>query len=239
LSPLDIEGKTLPVPNRLQVESSNKFDTAGAPRMKLQEAILVGNYQSQIKFSELTIDMYRLLQSLERVAAPPNGGPTKIPPPVPQQQHNDPTASGLDTKDNDEPPKMARRSNPHKYLLYRPTFAQLMLYLTTSFKDIAENSAMLLYISADGSKRAAKAESAIQEYSGGVATAVVNYNRKQEKVDSDQNALIHTLHPADLVPLTRKPFFLIVDSNNSTAFKVCPTYDRTSPRCLIDLSFVS
>lgn len=60
----------------------------------------------------------------------------------------------------------------------------------------------------------------ILEYSGGVATAVINYQRKLEKVDSDQNALIHCLHPSDLVPFTRKPLFLVVDSNNSIAFKV-------------------
>jgi hypothetical protein len=55
-----------------------------------------------------------------------------------------------------------------------------------------------------------------------VATAV-NFARKTpEKVDQDQNALVHTLHPHDLVPFTRKPFFVIVDSNNSFAFKDFP-----------------
>ncbi|KAJ3338096.1 hypothetical protein HDU91_001316, partial [Kappamyces sp. JEL0680] len=34
----------------------------------------------------------------------------------------------------------------------------------------------------------------------------------------DENALVHTLHPQDLVPFSRKPMFVIVDSNNSTAF---------------------
>jgi hypothetical protein len=37
--------------------------------------------------------------------------------------------------------------------LYRPSFAQIALYLATCFKDISDNSALLLYISADGSKR--------------------------------------------------------------------------------------
>ena len=30
--------------------------------------------------------------------------------------------------------KSAKRSNPHKYLLYRPTLSQLMVYLATAFK---------------------------------------------------------------------------------------------------------
>jgi len=28
----------------------------------------------------------------------------------------------------------SKRINPHKYLLYRPTFAQLMLYISTAYK---------------------------------------------------------------------------------------------------------
>lgn len=31
-------------------------------RIKVQEAILVGNYQHQVKFSELTLDMFRIMQ---------------------------------------------------------------------------------------------------------------------------------------------------------------------------------
>lgn len=30
--------------------------------------------------------------------------------------------------------KSPKRSNPHKYLLYRPTLSQLMVYLATAFK---------------------------------------------------------------------------------------------------------
>ena len=30
--------------------------------------------------------------------------------------------------------KAVKRSNPHKYLLYRPTLSQLMVYLSTAFK---------------------------------------------------------------------------------------------------------
>lgn len=57
-------------------------------------------------------------------------------------------------KPEDDPAN--KRTNPHKYLLYRPTFAQLYLYLSTAFKDISESSAFLLYISADGAKKDVK-----------------------------------------------------------------------------------
>ena len=35
---------------------------SNSARIKLQEAILVGNYHHQVKFSELTLDMYRIMQ---------------------------------------------------------------------------------------------------------------------------------------------------------------------------------
>lgn len=34
--------------------------------LSLQEVIIVGAYQEQVKFSELTLDMFRMLQTLER-----------------------------------------------------------------------------------------------------------------------------------------------------------------------------
>ena len=42
------------------------------------------------------------------------------------------------------------RDNPHKYLLYKPTFGQLNTFLASAFKELPPNGAMVLYISADG-----------------------------------------------------------------------------------------
>lgn len=43
-----------------------------------------------------------------------------------------------------------RRENPHKYLLYRPTFSQLTLNLSSAFKELPANGVLLVYLSADG-----------------------------------------------------------------------------------------
>jgi hypothetical protein len=102
---------------------------------------VVGNYQNQIKFSELTLDMYRILQSLEREPTSQNTA------------SDDKAKAAADDTDKDavetEPVveekevvgekeeksgTATRRNNPHKYLLYKPTFAQLMLYIATAFK---------------------------------------------------------------------------------------------------------
>ena len=53
-------------------------------------------------------------------------------------------------------------------------------------------------------------------YNGGVATSS---RKRADKTDPSDR--IHCLHPADLVPFTRKPLCLIIDSDNSTAFAVC------------------
>ncbi|RKO94145.1 hypothetical protein BDK51DRAFT_18963 [Blyttiomyces helicus] len=233
LAPVDFEGNVLSVANRLQIDRTPKFEKDGTQKLKLQEAILVGNYQNQIKFSELTLDIYRILQSLEREptshagAAGKMGNPAELAPPPEKREDEEAGGVGADKA-------ATRRSNPHKYLLYRPTFSQLMLYVATAFKDISENSALLLYLSADGLKRSAKVDQPENAgYVGGIATAV-NYARKPpEKSDADSTTLVHCLHPTDLVPFTRKPLFLIVDSTNSVAFKNFPKVFSQSVVCLM------
>jgi hypothetical protein len=146
---MDLEGNILTVQSRLQPEKTAKMDKDSASKLKLQEAILVGNYQNQIKFSELTLDMYRMLQSLEREPSAP----------LVKGSAEGEMAEKHDV--NDESSHL-KRSNPHKYLLYRPTFAQLYLYISTCFKDISDSSALLLYLSADGAKKDFKADAVLE-----------------------------------------------------------------------------
>ena len=82
-------------------------------RLRIQEAILVGNRHDQVKFSELTLDIYRVLQVLER-EMPGKGAPQ----------------AERDTFERE----ILRRPNPRKYLLYRSNFSQFMTFMATSFK---------------------------------------------------------------------------------------------------------
>lgn len=43
-----------------------------------------------------------------------------------------------------------RRDNPHKYLLYKPTYSQVQVFLASGFRELPANGALLLYLSADG-----------------------------------------------------------------------------------------
>ena len=42
------------------------------------------------------------------------------------------------------------RDNPHKYLLYKPSISQLLVFLASGFKELPPCGALLLYMSADG-----------------------------------------------------------------------------------------
>ncbi|KAF9360303.1 hypothetical protein BGX26_009882 [Mortierella sp. AD094] len=244
LHPVNTAGSYLPVARRLHISKiiSAALDKEGSSstKLKLQEAILVGNAHNQIKFSELTIDMYRMLQSLERetsqirgtsdattkdassnavtaaAAAAANDSSSSSSTNIPLKE--EPTEDqSITVRRNTE--KGTKRLNPHKYLLYRPTLSQLMVYLATAFKEVSSDSALLIYLSADGSKRSAADHSGTKGYHGGILT---NSRKVADNTDPEQQSISHCLHPGDLLPFTRKPMFLIVDSNNSVAFADMP-----------------
>lgn len=81
-------------------------------KVKLQNAILVSSHANQVKFSELSVDMLRMISALER--------------------------ENLSEK----------KENPRKYLLFKPSIQQLLLFFCTAFNELADDaSAMLLYLS--------------------------------------------------------------------------------------------
>jgi hypothetical protein len=85
-----------------------------------KEAILIGNHLNQIKYAELTIDMYRMVQSLERC------------PVQNSKSHNE------------------KRLNIRKQLLFQPTVAHLLQCLATCQNRAPPNSGILVYISSFG-----------------------------------------------------------------------------------------
>ncbi|SAM05676.1 hypothetical protein [Absidia glauca] len=182
---MDAEKKLVPInADRTQVPIQHRLPSQQLEKphgLRLQEAILVGNYQNQIKFSELTLDMYRMLQSLERepMASSTSSNKPNTKDLQQSRDHTGTTTSGTTTavmekKDqtkestgtlNSQSPTTTnyssqqqdkashasnKRTNPHKYLLYRPSLSQLLVYITTAFKDTGDSAVMLLYISADG-----------------------------------------------------------------------------------------
>jgi hypothetical protein len=86
---------------------------------------------------------------------------------------------------------------------------------------------MLLYLSADGQPKredvSTDAEKTMKSlgYSAGITTSQRKVNEKGPDGVTFAG-FAGGLYPGDLVPFTRKPMFLIVDSNNSWAFKAGP-----------------
>lgn len=164
----------------LQLTLSQRLSSSNIPlplkmpigKLFLAEALIVGNYQRQTKFSELTVDMYRLLQILER--EPNSDSANSI------MMLNSGLASGSRQQINISPNHQAaskpfnllarpnysgssinqhhqqlanqnNKGSPHKYLLFRPSFSQLLLFMMSGFKELPPNGVLLLYLSADGS----------------------------------------------------------------------------------------
>nr|XP_039269653.1 protein SCAI-like [Styela clava] len=187
----------------------------------LGDAIIVGNSPSQLKFSELTIDMFRMIQVLERKPVSPK-----------DSQKNDKT---IPTNENGK--TQLKRDNPHKYLLYRPTFYQLFTFVSTAVKELPPGQALLLYISAHGTKPNRPQDPGGYEYGG-----VITNDRKDEgnvltklspKKTSTLIKNMHCLHPGDLIPFTRKPLLIIIDSDNSRSFAEMPNYFGQPFICLM------
>eukprot|EP00835_Amoeboradix_gromovi_P000106 NODE_4_length_55019_cov_0.425091.p8 type:complete len:497 gc:universal NODE_4_length_55019_cov_0.425091:20052-18562(-) len=85
---------------------SMRLSVANTPSTgALSESIIIGGIGSQIKCSELTVDMYRILQLLEV------------------------------NKSNSSANSVANPLFPKKYLLYKPSFSTLLTYLAGAFKQ--------------------------------------------------------------------------------------------------------
>ncbi|XP_049545809.1 protein SCAI isoform X1 [Anopheles darlingi] len=203
--------------------------------LSLQEILIVGSACEQAKFSELTMDMFRMLQTLEReptdsmhpmIGHPmAHGGPHDASPAASRMPpYGVPGSKGY-VENGD---RRSMRDNPHKYLLYKPSLSQLMVFLSSGFKELPPGGALLLYMSADGCFSTTKHPQDYGYELGGLATSV-----KRDAVDSGLSVRgkssagykePHCLYPGDLYPYTRRPLFIIIDSDNSFVFQHIPRY---------------
>lgn len=91
----------------------------------LSEALLIGHRKKHVKFSELTLDVLRMMQAIEYCS-----------PDSKKQVSTTP-----------------RLKNPHKSILYRPGYCEVMSLLANSLSEVEySDNAILLYFSVDGYK---------------------------------------------------------------------------------------
>ncbi|XP_064616454.1 protein SCAI-like isoform X2 [Liolophura sinensis] len=222
LSVVDVDSSPVVLSYRLTPLNTPPLEKGTPMYLTLQEILIVGNCHEQVKFSELTLDMFRMLQTLER--EPQEDLSTQI--------YDTSPAPGKQPFENGD--RLSRRENPHKYLLYKPTYGQLNTFLASGFKELPPNGAMLLYISADGCHGNAKHTDDAAYDLGGVVTNSrrdLEFNNKGKRPGSLKEH--HCLHPGDLYPYTRKPLFLIIDSDNSSSFQNFPNLFGQPVVCLL------
>ncbi|XP_032668869.1 protein SCAI [Odontomachus brunneus] len=200
--------------HRLGPQTSPPVERSPPMCLSLQEILIVGNCTDQVKFSELSMDMFRMLQTLEREPrddpnhlhdASPAGRMPFRPGPYPGPENGAP-----------------RRDNPHKYLLYKPTYSQVQVFLASGFKELPANGALLLYLSADGCFSTVKHPEEMGYDLGGVSTCSKREPEHGKRPAGSKEP--HCLYPGDLYPFTRKPLFVVVDSDNSFVFQEIPRY---------------
>ncbi|XP_071692618.1 uncharacterized protein [Rutidosis leptorrhynchoides] len=223
--------------------------------LKLQDALLMSYHRNEVKFAELTIDTFRMLQCLEWE---PSGSFYQK---QPVESHDNGTSneqsatSGLidinlvaDMTDPSLPP------NPKKAILYRPSATHLLAVLAAICDELPPESVMLIYIAASGDSGHTTATH--KQVSGSVGTSLKlntvyeRSNLRPENLVNGKGGSVHfvessvwlgptrsegtnNLFPADLIPFTRRPAFFIIDSDNSHSFKVIHGSERGEPAALL------
>ncbi|KAL8476232.1 hypothetical protein ACS0TY_028768 [Phlomoides rotata] len=213
--------------------------------LKFRDALLTSYRRNEVKFAELTLDTFRMMQCLEWE---PSGSFYQKPPVEPRENGvpaDNSVTSGMidinllaDMTDPNLPP------NPKKAVLYRPSVTQLIAVIATVCEELPPESVMLIYLSTTGNSvhsNTSQVENNGLSRKSAMSSALSNIYHEQRNGfcdnhvttmgDSNQyyenylflgpsrNGGSNILFPGDLIPFTRKPLFLIIDSDNSHAFK--------------------
>ncbi|CAH9088273.1 unnamed protein product [Cuscuta epithymum] len=226
--------------------------------LKFQYAVLTSYHKNEVKFAELTLDTFRMLQCLEWE---PSGSFYHQKKPIEPRENrvtfDQSLTSGLidmnlaaDMMDPDLP------SNPKKFTLYRPSVAQLIAVIATICEELPPESVIVLYISASGnpgqsspshmdntihSRRSSKlaaatlSQTTLHENNNSCNGDPDNYLENSLCFGPSRNGVHNNLYPGDLIPFTRRPLFVVIDSDNSRAFKVLQGAER-GERCALLLS---
>ncbi|CAA2993657.1 SCAI [Olea europaea subsp. europaea] len=222
--------------------------------LKLHDAVLTSYHKNEIKFAELTLDTFRMLQCLEWE---PSGSFYQTHPIESRENgtllaDHSLTSGLIDMKLVAEMTDPTLPPNPKKAVLYRPSVTQLLNVISTICEELPLDSVMLIYLSAPGSSGYGSSTS--QMVSSGNPIKCLKLNPEQNsclcenhltvKGDSShyfdnylwlgpsRNGGSNILFPGDIIPFTRRPLFLIVDSDNSHAFKVLNGAERSEPAAL-------
>ncbi|KAL2319396.1 hypothetical protein Fmac_028365 [Flemingia macrophylla] len=164
--------------------------------LRLRDAVLSSYHQNEVKYSELTIDTFRMLQSLEWE---PSGSFYQSSSSKLSQNGTTGTSRISYIQDIADPTLPA---NPRKAVLYRPSLTHFIAVLATICEELPPDGILLVYLSASGSYGASQNES-----------GCINFGPRGDRGSN-------CIYPSDFLPFTRRPLLLVIDNDNSKAFKV-------------------
>lgn len=220
--------------------------------LKFRDALLTSYHKNEAKFAELTLDTYRMLQCLEWE---PSGSFYQRSPVEPRANGavtDQSITSGLiDINLAAEMMDPALPPNPKKAVLYRPNVPLLISVVATMCEELPPESVVLIYISASGntiqnttshtesssssrkssknsvfSRTSHEQKSALHENYTNTNGDTGQYFESCLCLGPSRSGGSNNLYPGDLIPFTRRPLFLIIDSDNSDAFKVLHGAER-------------
>ncbi|KAG8363520.1 hypothetical protein BUALT_Bualt19G0031000 [Buddleja alternifolia] len=227
-------------------------------KLRLRDALLCSYHPNEVKFSELTLDNFRMLQSLEWE---PSGSfyqasmasSSGIGSGASQNGASGPSRVNQDITDPTLPP------NPRKAILFRPSVTHFMAVLGTVCEELVSDGILLIYLSASGNSAHTVSSPSRAGSSIGYTENIVR-GFQFHSINSDStstypmsatydsadhsgytadclhigprgHAGMNCIYPSDLLPFTRRPLFLVIDSESSKAFKASLT--NTSLYCAI------
>ncbi|KAL4599231.1 hypothetical protein ACB092_11G113000 [Castanea dentata] len=231
---------------------SHVLPTVPLRNLRLRDAILSSYHHNEVKFSELTLDTFRMLQCLEWE---PSGSFYQSS----GARINQNGASGSsrmnysqDIADPTLPP------NPRKAVLYRPSVTHFIAVLATICEELPPDGVLLIYLSASGAGtfidttgNSARNLQLHAVYSD--ATSASPFGPQCDVLDPSQKSQgdclqhqsgclqfgtrgsggLNCIYPSDFVPFTRRPLFLIIDSDNSEAFKAIVGAEKGEPVAML------
>ncbi|CAI8608315.1 unnamed protein product [Vicia faba] len=166
--------------------------------LKLRDAVLSSFHHNEVKFSELTIDTFRMLQSLEWE---PSGSFYQSSGSKLSQNGAAGTGRVSYLQDIADPTLPA---NPRKAILYRPSLTHFVAVLATICEELPLDGVLLVYLSASGAGSSG---------AGHNESGCLNFGSRGDKGSN-------CIYPSDFLPFTRRPLLLVIDNENSKAFKV-------------------
>ncbi|KFK37789.1 hypothetical protein AALP_AA3G029300 [Arabis alpina] len=233
---------------------------AGTPRasrsLRLTDAILSSYHYNEVKYSELTLDSFRMLQCLEWEPSGSLYQSTGA-----KMGQNAPTGVTRLHSQNMTDPTLP--PNPRKAVLYRPSVTHFLAVLATICEELPSNGILLLYLSASGkigqtsiSPLSARSVTSVEEnilrdfeshtikQEGDPSGDTPGQSLRQNSEDAAStpcglsfgtHGLSGTscIYPSDLVPFTRKPLFIIIDSDTSTVFRNICGAEKGEPAALL------